>query len=107
MSTGEAVDTKQLSAAAESSAAKWIVRIVFGICAVLAVRALNSVDTTMAGLSKDVATLKEGQNKQDVKIAEINGKVDGINTRIDSALIYRMDELQKRIERLEAVSKVP
>lgn len=102
-----AVDAKRLEQVAESSLAKWSVRIVFGIAAFLAIDKLNSLDDGMSVLKDDVGQLTDGQNKQDVKIAEINGKVDGINTRIDSALIYRMDEIQKRVERLEQATKTP
>lgn len=101
------MDTKRIEAAAESSLAKWSVRFVFGIAAFLAINKLTSLDNGMDEIKQDVAELRAGQSKQDVKIAEINGKVDGINTRIDSALIYRMDEIQKRVERLEEATKTP
>lgn len=105
------MDTTKLEAAADSAwskvLARFITPLLIGIIGYLVVGKLNSMDEGVAGVKADVKELREGQGKQDVKIAEINGKVDGINSRIDGSLIYRMDELQKRVEQLERATKTP
>ncbi len=111
MTGGKGVDTKRIEAAAESSGAKWIVRIVFGIAAVLAMNKLNTVDTAVANLDTQISDglkeLAEGQNRQDVKIAEMNGKIDTVNTKIDSSVLYQINDLKKRVERVEGAVRVP
>lgn len=101
----------RLSTAANAPGTQWVIRIVFAICAVLAMNKLNSVDDYMAKLNSKMddglKELTKGQNRQDVKIAEINGKLDTVNTKIDSTVLYQLDDVKKRVERLEAASKVP
>lgn len=105
------MDAHRIEAIAESSGAKWLVRLLFGVAAFLAVNKINSVDVSVADLNAKfdagMKELSEGQNKQDVKIAEMNGKIDTVNTKIDSSVLYQINDLKRRVERVEGAVRVP
>jgi len=99
---GETPAKTTLGDVAESAIAKWLVRLLMGICGFLAYDKLQSVNESVEQV---VAKQEEAVNAQSdfkVKLTEINGKVDRLDTKMDSAVVYQINDLRKRVDRLEA-----
>lgn len=92
--------TDKAAAAAANPLVLWFGRALMGVVAFFAVSTLNKVEHQLVSLNAK-------QTEQALQIEKINGKVDVLDAKLDSTVVYQVDDLKKRIERLEAVTRVP
>ena len=92
--------SEKAAAAATNPIVMWIGRVLIALVAFFAINKLTNVESTLESLNVK-------QQTQAIQMAEMNGKVDTLNTKMDSAVLYQVEDIKKRVERLEAATRVP
>ncbi len=94
----------KLEKAAENTLARFVVQlatpVLLGLIAWLGARQL-------ANIEKKQDSLAEEQAQQSRKTTAIASDVRDLNTRFDLMAVRRLDELEKRVERVEQATKTP
>lgn len=83
----------------ESVTVKLLTKIVFPVVVLLLIPLIVS---QWNGLTAKVGNVETGQQKQADKIAALGQEVTTINTKLDAGLIWRLTQLERRFDAMEA-----
>ncbi|GGD45760.1 hypothetical protein [Pseudoxanthomonas indica] len=94
----------KLEKAAENTLARFVVQLItpvlLGLIAWLGARQLSAIETKQDSLAEE-------QAQQSRKTTAIASDVRDLNTRFDVMAVRRLDELEKRVDRVEQATKTP
>jgi hypothetical protein len=92
----------KIEKAAENTVARFVVQLVtpilLGIVAFLGQRQLGGIEESQASITRK-------QEEQAAQMAAIASDVRNLNTLVDMVALRRLDDLDKRVERLEETRK--
>lgn len=107
-----------LDQAVDNTMAKWILRILLIVLPVLISTVagvgfwfLNQLDSSVTKLSEDSVKQQraatERAQKQERATDEIRAEVQVMSAKIDSGVIWRITEIERRLNTVEAAQKTP
>lgn len=96
---GQQQATTTLDRLTESVAAKLVVRVVLPL---LTFVSIPLVVAQWNGMRGDIAAVKVTQGAQADKMAGLERQVTTIDTKLDAGLIWRLTQLERRFEAMEA-----
>lgn len=93
-----------IEAATESTLAKAITRFVVPVL-------LTIIGTLLVWLISDVRSTQT-QQKEELKavatqVERVDGKVELMNAKVDNGLIWRLTELERRVQHVESATRTP
>ena len=95
---------EQMEKAAESSVAKVLVRIVLPAM-------VTVVGTVLTWLVNDVRHVQASQQTEIASLARqverVDSKVELMNAKVDNGLIWRIGELERRLQYIETAARTP
>ncbi len=95
---------EQMEKAAESSIAKVLVRLVLPAM-------VTVVGTVLTWLVNDVRQVQANQQAEIASLARqverVDSKVELMNSKVDNGLIWRISELERRLQYIETAARTP
>lgn len=96
--------SEQMEKAAESSIAKVLVRLVLPVM-------VTVVGTVLTWLVNDVRQVQANQQAEIASLARqverVDSKVELMNSKVDNGLIWRISELERRLQYIETAARTP
>lgn len=83
----------------ESVVAKLAVRVILPLITLVSIPLIAAQWNAMRS---DIGAVKSNQTQQDGRIVALDQQVTTINTKLDAGLIWRLSQLERRFEAMEA-----